>query len=280
MNMLIIENKNFKITINEVGALLKSFYDKNRNKECLWSGNKEVWPHQDVVIFPIIGPGTTNMLGIKREINQHGFCRYATYEAKQISKAEAEFSIKYNEETLKLYPYKFEFIVNYKVYGNSLLYKFTVLNHGKEKMPFMVGSHPGFLIDEGATLEIPNPEFYALDKGLVVNKVLPWPLGKKFMITKEMFKKYETIVLDNSKGNNTYVLHTGNPDNYVYTYKMNSPLVAVWSNANNGNYICIEPWWGETNYVEMPQDFEKRNLVQWCNKKRVFAYSISFKKAE
>ncbi len=278
--MLNIENKNFKITINEVGALLRSFYDKNRKKECLWGGDRNIWPHQDVVIFPIIGPGTTNMQSVKREINQHGFPRYSTYTGKQISKVEAEFSLKYNKETLKLYPYKFELVVNYKVYGNSLLYKFIVINHGDKKMPFMLGSHPGFLIGEGATLEIPNDEFYPLKNGLVVNEITSRPLGNKFLIKKDIFKKYETVVLDNSKGNQKYILHTGAPDNYVYIYKLNSPLVAVWSNANGGDYICVEPWRGETNYVNMPVDFEKRNLVQWCNKKRVFSYSISFNKSK
>ena len=50
-----IENKLFKVSVDETGALLTSVITKKNQQELLWQKNPDFWPNQDVVIFPVIG---------------------------------------------------------------------------------------------------------------------------------------------------------------------------------------------------------------------------------
>lgn len=273
--MYSIENENLKITFTEVGALLTSVFDKRRNKECLWQKDPNIWASQDVVMFPLLGPGKTKFIGKEYEMRQHGFARESVFAAEQLSENCIRFTLASNEETLKLYPYDFEFILTYSLIKDTLKYDYEIKHSSKGKMPFMLGSHVGFLISNGAYLETSVKTYHPLDdKGLLMNSV-PWKEENNLQITKDLFKKYKTIVLNN-ENNSRWILHTG--DGYVYIYNIQSPLVGVWSNESSGDYVCVEPWWGEPPYENMPEDFEDRNLVQWCKKPMKYSYSITFRK--
>ncbi|MFA6667039.1 MAG: hypothetical protein WCS51_01595 [Bacilli bacterium] len=273
--MYTIENEILKVTFDEVGAVLTSIIDKRRDKEILYQKDPKFWAFQDVVMFPILGPGKTRFMGKDVEMRQHGFLREQTLVAEQVSETCVRFVFNSTPETLKIYPYDFIFTLTYMLDKDSLKYDYEIKHVSMGRMPFMLGSHTGFIINSKAFLETDVHSFHPLDKdGLLLNSML-WKEDSNLKLTKDLFKRYHTIVLNNHH-NARFILHTG--DGYLIIYNINAPLVGVWSNSEGGDFVCVEPWWGEPAYKDMPQDFAERNLVQWCKKTEKYTYSISFKK--
>jgi galactose mutarotase-like enzyme len=274
--MQTIQNEFLKVSVDEVGCLLTSVYDKRRKKECLWQKDKAIWASQDVVIFPIIGPAGFDINGVTRVMRQHGFTRESLFTVISKTKNELVMELDANDQTMALYPYKFQLVVHYTLNEEKLIYKIEVINNSLDKMPFMLGLHPGFNIKDGAYIETHAKEYYPCDNN-IYQEVAPWNEDKNLKITKDLFKKYMTICLKNSE-TNIWTLHTN--DGYKYIYELNSPLIAIWSHAEKGNYVCIEPWWGFPQYKNMPKELKDRAYVNFCesNTTKVFNFSITFTK--
>lgn len=274
--MQTIENEFLKVSINEIGSLLTSIYDKRRNKECLWQKDANIWASQDVLIFPIIGPSGFEINGIIRNMRQHGFTRESLFKVIFKSETELVMLLKANEDTLKLFPYFFELIIHYTLNQEKLIYKIEVKNFSLEKMPFMLGLHPGFNINDGAYIETHAKSYYPCINNFY-GKLSEWSQPQKLIISKDLFKKYLTICLKNDE-TNIWILHIG--DGYKYIYDLNSPLVAIWSHDQKGKYVCIEPWWGKPQYNGMPKELKDREYINYCesNATKIFNFSITFTK--
>ena len=131
-----------KIQTKSLGAELTSIqYD---GKEILFQGAKVLdnngniyWGRQAPILFPIVGQLKNSQTQIEDktyEMSQHGFARDMDFE--EISKTENEhhYMLKYNEETLKKYPYKFELHVIYKIVENALQVTYEVKNIDNKKI--------------------------------------------------------------------------------------------------------------------------------------------------
>ncbi len=56
------------------------------------------------------------------------------------------FLLKQSEETLKVFPFPFDFRIGYTVIDSSIAVTYEVVNTGKETMYFSVGGHPAFAL--------------------------------------------------------------------------------------------------------------------------------------
>ena len=72
---------------------------------------------------------------------------------KKMMNDEITFELRYSEDTLKVYPYKFLLKCNYKLEENSVIVTYTVENIDETPIHFSIGSHPAFLcpIDKSET---------------------------------------------------------------------------------------------------------------------------------
>jgi galactose mutarotase-like enzyme len=275
-----IENECFVVEVAEVGSLLSSFYDKRRGEEILKAKNENHWAHQDVIQFPVIGPGPISISGKDRDIGQHGFARFEKYAVKRLARDEVTMSLTPNEENKPLYPFDFELDVTISLVGESIRYRFEVINKGDERMPFMLGSHIGFKVRRGVSaVHMPTDVYLPIIDGPIIPKEERLPSGKDFVIDGPLFKKHQTLVMVN-RGESVYKLEIG--DGYTYVYHMGSPLTAIWTPAESAEFICIEPWWGNSDYIGRPKELGERDYVEWCepHSKREFGYSISLVKDE
>ena len=76
--MQVLENKRFKVTVNEMGAELTSFYSKKDGTEYIWQADPAAWKRHAPILFPIVGrlkDKTYTVSGTAYEITQHGFGR-------------------------------------------------------------------------------------------------------------------------------------------------------------------------------------------------------------
>ena len=118
------------------GAELTSI--KYNSKELLHQGEKVLdregkvyWKRHAPILFPIVGSlknNTTVINGEKYQMSQHGFARDMKFDILSISEREHTYVLKFNEETLKVYPFKFELYVNYIIDDNTLKIKYKVVN--------------------------------------------------------------------------------------------------------------------------------------------------------
>ena len=85
------------------------------------------WNRHSPVLFPIVGKlkeGKTTIDGNEYFMGQHGFARDMEFE----EIGEHSYVLKSNEETLKKFPFNFEFYIGYEVIGNTVITKYKVVN--------------------------------------------------------------------------------------------------------------------------------------------------------
>ena len=98
-------------------------------------------------------------------------------------------------------------------------------------------------------------------------------------LKKESFQKRDTFVFKGIE--EKLELFTGF-DSIKITYEFNAPYFAIWSNPNKGVYVCIEPWWGISNYVNETNYLEDRKAINKLkeNEETSFSYKYIFTKED
>ena len=284
-----LNNGILTISVAANGAELTSLKD-SRGKEYLWQGDEKTWNRQSPILFPFIGRLKNKEFiyeGKKYPMMQHGFARDMEFTCIEEKKDEIWFEITDNEETYKIYPFKFSLKIGYRLVENTLEVLWEVKNTDNKTMYFNIGAHPGFNcpIDGeedkvGYSLEFNsegNPKHYGADSatGLRLSELSELKLENgRSVINKEYFDETTYIFEDNQISEASIVKPNG--DKYV-TVKFNMPILAIWSMEKmNAPFICIEPWFGRCDRAEFDGELSERefNLVLNAGEKFNNVYSI------
>lgn len=255
--MLRIENDYLKIELNEIGGCFKSIYDKKNNEELLYQPSGLSWSGQDVVIFPIVGALKNhkyNVDGKEYSLKNHGIIRYEKVNYNKINDGSINIFYEFNEDTLKVYPYKFKINVNYSLDCNKVIITYNVKNEDDKEIYFSLGGHPalkasGKYINNHFDFENTYCSFsgiiqkqYALnDSGDQITGSKTVNITGKYVLDKNDIEKNKTLIYD-ARNLKEVTLYT---NGYEYIFDVSkAPILAIWSMKNTGNFICIEPWWG------------------------------------
>ena len=130
--MYSLENKKLSLKVKPTGAELCSLINKENGLEHMWQGDPNIWKGHAPVLFPIVGnlkDDEFNFEGNTFSMPRHGIFRHSN-KIKLIEQKEDRltFSFKYSEETLKQYPFKFEFQLSYILKENTVEVKHEVIN--------------------------------------------------------------------------------------------------------------------------------------------------------
>lgn len=285
---------NIEIITTPSGAELTSI--KYQGIEYLHQGDKVLdengkiyWKRRAPILFPIVGSlknNTTIINGKKFEMSQHGFARDMKFDIVKISEREYIYVLKYNEETLKMYPFKFELYISYIVDNNTLTIKYRVKNLDDKAMFFGIGGHPAFVIDlknNKYRVEFENEEenirFYQLDCGLVsykndhVNKSV-LSTKKCINIQKDTFT-HDAIIMSGLKSKNIRLYEN---DKLKLNVNFSGfKYLALWA-KKAAPFLCIEPWYTTADYTDSNQIFEdkKDNIKLGINEEFECEYKITF----
>ncbi len=140
--MATLENELLKVSVRTQGAELTSLFDKTNSIEHLWQGDPAVWGWHAPNLFPVIGACMNNQLLIKGRtypMEKHGFTRQSQFTPLKSSQTQALFSLRYNEQTMTIYPYRFEFQIEYQLEGKNLTVAYRVINEDQEPVYFSIG---------------------------------------------------------------------------------------------------------------------------------------------
>jgi len=293
MGVYIIENDQLVVRIDSKGAELTSIKDVKTNIEYLWNGDEKYWGRRSPILFPIVGSLKNKEFtynGMKYTLPQHGFARDLEFEKIIQNENEIWFQLSSTEETKANYPFDFILNVGYILEDRKVVVKWKVENSGKERLPFSIGGHPGFMCPIIAGTE--QTDYYIVtdacksfsssvinDMGLVSNgKYNEFCIDEDgaMKITKNLFDN-DALVIDNNQVN---MVALAGPDKVPYvTVRFDMPLCGIWSPMKkSAPFICIEPWCGRCDADIFEGDIFQREYGNILESGKVLekSYSIEF----
>ncbi|MFD1428784.1 aldose 1-epimerase family protein [Lacticaseibacillus mingshuiensis] len=256
--MITIKNEFLTVTINAHGAELTSVIDNHTGRETLWQADPAVWGRHAPVLFPIVGAlknGEYTYDGQTYKMGQHGFARDHDFTVTEADDKHAVFTLQDSEATRTNYPFAFTLTLTYTLENNNISVRYHVTNPAADApLYFSVGGHPGFRIP--ATEDTAYTDYYM---GFTPSKShVTIPLSAagidyahrtlaatdvNQMISHETFKNDALIFALNGK--TKFSLRSDKTSHGVSLTTEDAPFLGVWSAyPAQGDYVCIEPWWG------------------------------------
>lgn len=260
-------NKAVSISVKEYGAELSSFKSEETKIEYLWQGNPEVWYGQSPILFPIVGTLLDNKYrvdGKEYELFRHGIARKRDFELKEQAEDHITLTQSWNDDTLKVYPFKYVLDVEFKLEGKKLTVTHTVKNADSKTMYFSIGGHPGFNCKIGDRLSFAEPETLVCEK-IDTDSILD---GKHYptlenetdiVITKDIFDG-DALILSGMKSDTVYLKSDFRPQQIKFNFGK-APALGIWAKPG-AEYVCIEPWYGVNDSREVKADFSEKRLIQ------------------
>lgn len=264
-----ISSGNVTVLCLQEGAMLHSLVKDG--VEYLWQGDKEHWGGQAPVCFPIVGVlknGKANAFGKPCNMKRHGVARINPFEIKEQGPNFVSFVQNSSPETKKEFPFDYSLQIKYTVLKNSVTTEYTVKNTGTDKLPFAIGGHPAFNcpLESGERFE---------DYSVKFDKVLNHPCLRPDIHSGiiDISKRYDVVsnsdeikmdhslftddamVFDGIKAKSATLSAGGRGVRLDYQDFEN---LLIWSSANGGNFVALEPWTGISTCTDESDEFEKK----------------------
>lgn len=281
---MILKNDLLEVTTKSSGAELTSI--KLNGYEYLWSGDKKYWGRQAPVLFPIVGGlknGKAVIDGKEYFMGRHGFARDMEFEEVSESENKVTYLLKSNEETLRVYPYKFELHISYELIKNRVKVTYTVNNIDDKVIYFSIGAHPAFRcpIDDNGKFQDYYIEFekeetqkYIAQPGGLVNfeEKIMLDSSNKLELNKDVFKEIDTYIFNNLNSE-IVTLKSDKSDKSVSIHFKNFPFFGIWTKPDDAPFICLEPWYGINDRVDSNGIFSEKLGVLSLDKGESFSCS-------
>ena len=287
-----LKNEQLEVTFTSLGASLHSIKD-NDGLEYLWQGDKTYWSGQAPVLFPICGSIRGDEANIGKDkttkMLRHGIVRKKEFVCEEVTKNSIHFSIESNEELLQQFPYPFKLKLTYTLEGNHITTTYRVTNTGKEEMPFFIGGHPGFNCPLNADEEYSD---YYLEFNQNETCTVPTPIPETGLIDMEhrttflentntvrlshdLFK-VDAVILDELKSRSVK-LCSDKHNKGIQLHFEQFPYLILWSSANDGPFVALEPWVGLSTCSDESDVFEEKRNVQKvdANKSKEYSFRIT-----
>ncbi len=262
-----ISNSKYTATIDLKGAELVSFKNHVTNKEYMWEGNPEFWGKHSPILFPIVGTLKDDSYfyeDTKYELLRHGFARDREFKVMYQKDDFVLLSLKYDEETLKVYPFKFKLKIGFNLNDNLLAYFCEIDNYDTINIPFSFGLHPAFALKgnfENYSLQFQEQETLAcftLENGLLSDKNYEIELLDKNLALQYSKFENDALIFKSLKSKEITILE--NDKEYIKLKFPKFKNLGIWT-KQDAPFICIEPWDGYSDSINSNQNlFEKEGI--------------------
>jgi len=268
-----IENDKLQLAVKRYGAEIYSIKSVQTGREFIWDANPKIWANHAPVLFPIVGALKDETYYYKNKpysLPQHGFFRRnQNVELLDRTPDTLRFVLKSNTESLKVYPFEFEFITSYKLDDNEVVVSHEVINPANGELYFSVGAHPAFKCPINKNedyndyyLEFEkeeNSKSWKIDGGLIAleaEEVFKIPnvlnlhrniFNQGALVFKDL--KSQKISLKSRKSNQVVSI----------SYE-GFPFMGIWAKPQ-AEFVCIEPWLGIADSVNANKDITKKEGI-------------------
>jgi len=274
-----LSNSTISATIHSVGAEL--FRLEKNNKNYIWTIDETFWNRTSPLLFPIVGRLKNDVFVFQNKtysLARHGFARNFDFTIEHQTKNSVLFSLESNAKTLAQFPFEFELKIEYTLMENMLEIKYLVCNISEITMPFSIGAHPAFALDNSF-------EDYSLQFNEVEQLI-------SHQLENEQFNgSVQEIEAKNGKINLEYALFEKDAlvfkelkstnitlqKNNEFVLKMSFegfPYLGIWTKPN-APYLCIEPWCGLADNTNHNGNIEEKEGIILLKSKEVFERKIT-----
>ena len=272
----ILENDELILTVDSLGAEIKSLKSKINGKEYMWSGDKRYWGRTAPVLFPVVGSLKNKQFTYQDEvynIGQHGFARDLEHILKRKSDDEIWFELVESDETRKKYPFRFILNIGYRLSGHSVEVMWKVTNPSEKDLYFAIGGHPAFVCPIHNENDKSEYSIYfnttsdklvykRLDRetSLVTNEEFSLELEDGYVNISPQFFDTSAYVFENNQCSEVALV---SPDKKHYiTVKFEESTFGLWSpEGKNAPFVCIEPWNGRGDSIGFNGTLEERETM-------------------
>ncbi len=265
--MVTLKNGNSVLKINEKGAEMKSF--QVNGVDYIWLGDPDVWAASAPNIFPMTGGFKDDKYildGKEYIMKKHGFARLMDFTVESVTETTAVFLLTETEETLKQWPYNFEFRVCYELFDGKVSVDYKVTNKNDNTMWFSVGGHDGFATPEGIeeydiifsgkeTLDA-----YPLFGNLIGDEKTPIIKDTDTLTLKYDYFAIDALVFKDVKSESCRLVNRNTGRGIQLDYP-DAPVLMIWTKPD-APYICIEPWFGAPDHLDSDYDITKKYAIQ------------------
>jgi galactose mutarotase-like enzyme len=249
-----ISSQQLRAEIHPLGAQLFSLRDQ-ADRDLQWNGDPAVWKGRAPILFPIVGALADNQYsldGHSFSLPRHGFARDRLFSLEEASAASALFRLDWDEETFRLYPFRFRLDLRFTAIGATLQIGATIKNLDDKVLPASFGFHPAFRwpLPYGEDRadhylefdkEEPAPIRRLDSQGLLMPAEFETPVkNRKLQLRDELFTA-DAIIFDRVASRRIIYGAKRGPKLEIAFAGM--PYLGVWTKPG-AEFICIEPWHG------------------------------------
>jgi galactose mutarotase-like enzyme len=257
-----LESDALSAAIDPQGAQLSLLRDA-AGRDLLWDGDPAIWKGRAPLLFPIVGAlvGGSYRLGSNTyRLPRHGFARDRRFEIVRSTRTAAEFELTADQESLRIYPFRFALRVRFELTGPTLVLKTSIRNHGDRPMPASFGYHPAlrwplpFGYERSRhviefELEEPAPMRRLDASGLLTPAAHATPISNRRLALEDSLFRDDAMIFDQIRSRSaTYGADEGPRVRLTYP---DAPYLGIWTKPG-APFVCIEPWHG----VADPEGFQ------------------------
>ena len=280
------EINNITATIDSFGAELISLKNISTNTEYIWQKNPQYWSKSSPVLFPFIGALKSNEYFYNEKKysfpKKHGFARDNEFEIYIQKEDYVSFKLSSSKETREIFPFEFNFFINYSLKKNILIIEYIIENLDENKLYFSLGNHPAFNIPTSENITLndyfiefkkdENENLYILNNSLFdpQNK-LKNIKNKIFNINTEIFNN-DVLILKNSNSKIVWLKNYKN--NFRLSFKFEGfKHLGFWSKPQ-AEFICLEAWNGLPDYINHSGNLIEKKDIENLNPKEKYIRKI------
>ncbi|WP_374399487.1 aldose 1-epimerase family protein [Flavobacterium sp.] len=276
--IITITNNKISASIDTLGAELIRLEKDNKNY--IWTVDETYWNKTSPILFPIVGRLKNDTYSIENktyELPRHGFARNFEFQIVNQTESSVVFVLESNSETLKNYPFEFQLQLQYKLVGNELIMKYSVENKSKVSMPFSIGAHPAFTIEDSFSdysLKFNQTEefiSYELDNEQFSNSFRKINSENgQINLNYSLFEK-DALVFKHLQSNKLTLLKKNEP---VFSVQFEGfPYLGIWTKPN-APFLCIEPWCGLADNVNHNGNIFEKEGINLLHPQEIFSRRI------
>ncbi len=282
-----IENKILICTIDSNGAEIRSLKNKVTGEEYIWQINKSIWGSSSPILFPAIGKikeGKVLYNGKEYIMPKHGIVRnnnLLSFEQHGVSSC--SFILISSEKTLKQYPFRFSFSVEFYLLEKRLIMNYKVENRDSVFIHFAFGGHTAYAcpLSENIKLsdyviEFPNQLELKTSKlgvtGLLSHLKYEIKINEGILPLSDTLFNQDALIISDIECDWIRLRKKNEKKGIVVRFK-DYPHLALWSKPF-ADYVCIEPWLGLPDREDESTDLTQKLTYKTIEPETKFSIAI------
>ncbi|MCF8260967.1 MAG: aldose 1-epimerase family protein [Melioribacteraceae bacterium] len=270
-----IENEILICAIESIGAEIRSLKNKTTGEEYIWQFNKSIWGSSSPVLFPAIGKIKEEKVvfnGKEYSMPKHGIIRNNDQLIfRSFGASKCAFVLNGSEQTLKQYPYKFSFSVEFALNENRLTMSYIVENRDTVPMQFACGGHTAYACPLSGNTKLQD---YVIEFP-TQNELKAGTLGESGLLThhtRKISSNEGILQLSDTLFNEDALIFSDIDYDWIRLRRRDKekgivvrfeefPNLALWSKPG-ADFICIEPWLGLPDHEEESLDLTQKSTLK------------------